>query len=502
MVTKFLTRFNESSNNTTDRRREDKNKIIHEQYFTPMKVASYMSSMFKPSKKRIINFLDAGAGVGNLTASFINSVCNWKNKPKKINATLYEIDSSLNSELKSNLELCSELCIKNNIILEVIIKNADFIESSVNKVKAEIGFKKYDYIIMNPPYKKINTDTTHKKMLLSLGIDVPNYYAAFVALSYRLLNESAQLVCIIPRSFCNGQYFKPFRKDLIKNVRIEKFHIFESRKEIFYDDVLQETLIMHLSNNHQEQENNIEITESVTDDFSSAIKYVKRFNNVVFTTDKERKMRIIGEGKMEIVAKMHALPSELKDLNVTVSTGPVVDFRVKEFLSFNANLYSVPIIYPENFRNGIIEWPIKGKRPGYLKGNSNITKSLRPIGIYVLVKRMSSKEERKRISAAILDDEKMNVTDIAFDNKVNYYHINKEGLGNKDFAKGLTLYLNSSLVDLYFRTFSGSTQVNVSDLKALKYPCYESLEKIGSYYGSILPSQEEIDIIIDRVLYS
>lgn len=87
---------------------------------------------------------------------------------------------------------------------------------------------------------------------------------------------------------------------------------------------------------------------------------------------------------------------------------------------------------------------------------------------------MSSKEELKRISAAILDDKKMNVKEIAFDNKVNYYHINKEGLGNKNFAKGLTLYLNSLLVDDYFRTFSGSTQVNVTDLKGLKYPSYKN----------------------------
>lgn len=92
---------------------------------------------------------------------------------------------------------------------------------------------------------------------------------------------------------------------------------------------------------------------------------------------------------------------------------------------------------------------------------------------------MSSKEERKRIVAAVYDSALIGKVNIAFDNKVNYYHIKNEGLINRNLAKGLSLYLNSSLVDFYFRTFSGNTQVNVSDLKSLKYPAVEDLEILG-----------------------
>ena len=39
--------------------------------------------------------------------------------------------------------------------------------------------------------------------------------------------------------------------------------------------------------------------------------------------------------------------------------------------------------------------------------------------------------------------------------------------------KGLAAYLNSTLVDAYFRQFSGHTQVNATDLRSLKYPDWQ-----------------------------
>lgn len=339
MVIDFLDSINKSSSLTTSSRTGSLNKEINEQYFTPMPIASFMSSMFTPIKKNVINFMDAGAGVGNLSASFIATICNWEKRPKKIKALLYEIDITLLPDLRKNMELCIELCRKNNIDLEIVIKNEDFIESSVECSKSGRDIELLDYVILNPPYKKMNTDSRHKKLILEVGIDVPNYYAAFVALSYRLLDKKAQLVCIIPRSFCNGQYFKAFRKDLINNNKIEKLHIFESRKDIFEDDVLQETLIMFLTKNKQKMTDYIEITGSIKDDFSEIEKVRKRFDNVIFPTDSEKVIRIIRDNDNTIVEQMHSLSCTLADLNISVSTGPVVDFREKK------NFYLMRVTY-------------------------------------------------------------------------------------------------------------------------------------------------------------
>lgn len=502
MVIDFLNSISKSSALTTSVREGNVNKEINEQYFTPISIASFMSSMLKPTNKKVINFMDAGAGIGNLTAAFIATVCSWNNKPQKIIATLYEIDDTLISHLKENMALCENLCRSNNIDLEIIINNEDFIVRSVENIINRQNSSSFDYIILNPPYKKMSSDSKYKKLTLDIGIDVPNYYAAFVALSNRFLNDKGQLVCIIPRSFCNGQYFKAFRNDLISNVKIERLHVFGSRKDLFEDDVLQETIIMYIIKKRQLLTDNIVITESMNDDFSDLKQIRKRFENVVFPSDTDNVIRIIKEDDNEIVEKMHSLPCVLQDININVSTGPVVDFRENpELLSYTGTLLSIPIIYPENFFQGFVQWPIDGKKPGYILEDESNQGRLRDSGIYVLVKRMSSKEESKRVVAAVYDSDRILRSRVAFDNKVNYYHISNAGLNNLNLAKGLSLYLNSSLVDNYFRTFSGSTQVNVGDLKSLKYPDKRTLELLGQAYEDILPKQEKIDEIVEQILF-
>lgn len=50
-------------------------------------------------------------------------------------------------------------------------------------------------------------------------------------------------------------------------------------------------------------------------------------------------------------------------------------------------------------------------------------------------------------------------------------------------ARGLCAYLNSQPVDDYFRTFSGHTQVNATDLRRLCYPPQDQLRAMGELSG-------------------
>ena len=68
------------------------------------------------------------------------------------------------------------------------------------------------------------------------------------------------------------------------------------------------------------------------------------------------------------------------------------------------------------------------------------------------------------------------------------------------FAKGLAAYLNSTLVDAYFRQFSGHTQVNATDLRSLKYPDLATLNRIGGRIGEPFPNQDELDALIREEL--
>ena len=90
---------------------------------------------------------------------------------------------------------------------------------------------------------------------------------------------------------------------------------------------------------------------------------------------------------------------------------------------------------------------------------------------------------------------------VGFDNKLNYYHINKLGL-SIEIAKGLCIYLNSTFVDLYFRMISGSIQVNISDLRNLRYPSKSQLLELSKYYKIKLAKQKIIDEHVENILFN
>lgn len=107
--------------------------------------------------------------------------------------------------------------------------------------------EQFTHIIMNPPYKKILTKSPAREYARAFGLETVNLYSAFVGAAITQLKQGGSLVAIIPRSFCNGVYYKPFRCFILKNCAIKHIHLFESRNKAFKDEsVLQENIIIML----------------------------------------------------------------------------------------------------------------------------------------------------------------------------------------------------------------------------------------------------------------
>ena len=194
---------------------------------------------------------------------------------------------------------------------------------------------------------------------------------------------------------------------------------------------------------------------------------------------------------------MSRFHSTLSDLNVEVSTGRVVDFRATKFLRDNPGRDTVPLVYPGHFKAGFIEWPKEnGKKPDSMAVLPGAEDLLVPSETYVLVKRFSAKEEDRRVVAAVYDPARAKTSQVGFENHLNYYHRGGRGL-LANLAKGLAAFLNSTLVDLFFRQFNGHTQVNATDLRNLKYPREPELEALGSQIGDSFPDQDEVDRYIE-----
>lgn len=474
------------------------------QFFTPPSTARLMASMIQADQSSI-QLLDPGAGIGALTAAFVSEICQRNNRPRELFVTAYELDGSLIEYLQSTFAKCRAMCIAANVRFNYEILQADFIEAAVSALQGSLFASKaagFNCAILNPPYRKINSQSETRRVLRRVGIETTNFYTAFMALTLKLLRPGAEMVAITPRSFTNGPYFRPFRQMFLESMIVRRIHVFESREQAFeQDEILQENIIVHAIKSTAERGKVTISSSSGPDDDQVLIRDIDH-NEFVRPGDPNLFFHIVpDELAGRITERMLELTATLDGLGLTVSTGRVVDFRAKDFLRHEPDASTVPLIYPAHFADGFIKWPkLESRKPNAIVNSAKTDDLLVPSGIYVLVKRFSAKEERRRIVAAIFDPARIPAPKLGFENHLNYYHINGGGL-SETLAKGLAVFLNSTLVDAYFRHFNGHTQVNATDLRSLTYPTRAQLEALGRRVRATMPSQDDIDRLVQEELF-
>jgi adenine-specific DNA-methyltransferase len=460
------------------------------QFMTSSPIATFMASLF--SYKEHARLLDAGAGVGSLTSAFLDKALQ---ENIIVVSEVWEIDEVLGAYLKNTLDDYVQHG-QGKIISHIHM--SDFIEDATSAIQFDSN-QRYTHAILNPPYKKISSNSKHRKLLRMVGIETVNLYTAFLALTILLLKDNGEVVAIIPRSFCNGSYYRPFRDLILRTCAIRQLHLFESRSQAFQeDDVLQENVIIHLIKG--ELQGTVVISTSHDAKFSDFRQTTFDAAVIVKPNDVEQFIHIptaIGQTDTPKHCT-HTLP----DIGLEVCTGPVVDFRLKEYWCNEPSRDTAPLLYPHHFADGILCWPKFHKKPNALRiasdGNKcNISKWLMPRGHYVLVKRFTSKEERRRLVAYHLASDALDAALIGFENHWNVFHIGKHGM-DEDTAKGLSVFLNSTILDEHFRVFSGHTQVNASDLRNMRYPSRELLQKLGQRAKGLPNDQVLIDKLIEE----
>ncbi len=445
-------------------------KVELGQFMTPASVARFMASLFS-RRTGTVRLLDAGAGIGSLTDAFINR---WGSDGVTVSA--YEIDATLTSYLRETLRSYG------NGTFEAMIIDRDFIQDAVYRITLGNKEHGFTHAILNPPYKKIHSDSIHRALLRAAGLETVNLYTAFLGLAIELMSECGEIVAIIPRSFCNGLYYRPFREWLLRKSSLEHIHLFHSRTSAFNDDaVLQENVIIKLVRG--KAQGRVTITTSSDTGFTDLQSHQYPFPEIVHADDEQKFIHVpVAPGHSGIDGVPLARRA-LNEIGLEVSTGPVVDFRLKEFLREKPGSGTVPLLYPTHFANGALEWPRVSRKPNALIDNAETKRWLYPTGFYTVVRRFSSKEERRRIVAHVVNPGAFNndaINAIAFENHLNVLKTKKKGIA-RDIAHGLCVFLNSTAIDDYFRRFSGHTQVNATDLRLLRYPELKDLERLGRW---------------------
>lgn len=453
------------------------------QYMTPSGTAAFMANMFTPSTGHV-HLLDAGAGLAALSLAFLKRALEQNELPESIEVTAYEIDPNLaafqHKQIKPEVESRNS---KPPIRWQV--REEDFILANAAPLLQEQG-PRFTHAILNPPYRKISNESAHRLVLRSRGIETVNLYSGFVALAIQLLQPGGELVAIIPRSFCNGTYFQAFRHLLLNQTVMLQIHLFDSRKTNFDNEILQENVIIHLRKRnpmdpHTDLNTQGEVVISRSLDNTFQDLHIQRvpFNQVVFPDDQDQFIHIATDPS--VLEHSAQIRFTLEDLNLKLSTGPVVDFRTEAFLHDKPEPDDVPLIYPMHFGEKDMVWPQIGKKKyNGMVLNAETRKMAYPRGYYVAVRRFSSKEEKRRIVASVYNPNgvETEAAFVAFENHVNVFHDSKKPL-HPDMAYGLFVYLNSTALDDHFRRFSGHTQVNAGDLKKLPYPSRMTLLQLG-----------------------
>jgi adenine-specific DNA-methyltransferase len=456
------------------------------QVFTPPEVARFMANLFSAIPSEYV-LLDPGAGVGTLTAAFCQRVLRLRS-PRVVTAHLFENDPRLVPLLKQGLENCQRVLAEAGHRLSYAIHGEDFILAAGRGLDGEQLFDdsgfcvEFDGVIMNPPYFKLRKDSIHARLMARIVHGQPNIYAFFMALAARLLKRNGEMVAITPRSFCNGLYFRGFRHWYFDRVSLDHLHLFESRSETFkHSNVLQESIITKVHRLGAPSPA-ITVTTSFGGEMSEGPERTEiPAESIVDDSSGDCVIRIPErEDDREIMQLVESFPLRFSETGLRISTGPVVLFRAAEHLLRDASGTSaVPLLHPHNVKPFAVLWPSakNGKHPAFRCCDDSL-RLLVPTKNYVLLKRFSSKEEKRRLTAACLLKADVPFPYVAIENHINYvYHARREL--TEDEVYGIAALFNSTLMDRYFRTISGNTQVNATEIRAMNFPDLKLLGRIG-----------------------
>jgi adenine-specific DNA-methyltransferase len=285
-------------------------------------------------------------------------------------------------------------------------------------------------------------------------------------------------------------------------MQLEQVHVFESRSAAFKaDKVLQENVIVRYVKRPRTGADAVEISVSEgIDDLPQRRRFSCELSRLI-SADDDAVLSLPTElAHVELMRRMQALPHTLDSLGLQISTGPVVPFRATAFLHTRGDASTVPLLWLQHVRRGQVSWPLgqsfrKAEHIHMQAGD----KLLVAVGNYVLLRRFSAKEEERRLTAAPLFAADWTAPLLGLENHLNYIHRPGNELSAHE-ARGLAAFLNSRVIDDYFRVASGNTQVSATEIRALPLPSRQFIERLGRAATRGHEGDNRVELMIEQLL--
>jgi len=485
------------------------------QYFTPTDVACFMARMYRSAGQRL-RVLDPGAGAGALSCALCESLASRREKPGEITLDAYETDITLAGYLEQSLAYAKEWLLRKGINLnfkiytdDFVLNNAEILSDSLSLFpRPSLHGGEFDLVIANPPYFKLPKSDPRAQAASAIVWGQPNIYAIFMAISAQMLREDGEMVVISPRSYAAGNYFQLFRERFFARMRPEAIHLFDSRREAFSrDEVLQENMILRaqrMSNWVNNGKTEVEISRSSgIQDLSQLSKRLVPLAEVLDVNSADKVLRIpLAREDDEIARIIHSWPGSLRNYGLEISTGPVVPFRAVPLICQQGSVPQThaPLLWMQNVTAMRVDWSVTARNKSqYIVA----TVESRPLLVknqnYVLLRRFSAKEAARRLVAAPFLANIINAPFVGLENHLNYVHRPGGSLSAEE-ACGLAALLNSALIDSYFRTFNGNTQVSATELRAMPLPPLNLIKTLGECVMTEPHDLASLDTLVDKLL--
>jgi adenine-specific DNA-methyltransferase len=453
------------------------------QFFTPVEVARFMASQL-PSQTSRVRVLDAGAGFGVLSCALLEFIdCD-------IELHAYEIDPDVAFYLDACLAYAQRWSQTQGRQLRYTVLCEDFVLAQADALYWSTS-NPFDIVVSNPPYLKLSKSDARARAAERVVHGQPNLYALFMAVGAALLREGGCVLYITPRSYSAGAYFSRFRDYFFAYMRPRVLHVFESRREVF-DAVLQESLILLAQRSSQSSDVYLSSSAGIQD-LGRAQHRIKPMGEIL---DSDNVLHLpLTDHDDAIVKLVQSWSGNLREYGLEISTGPVVPFRATPLITDSGAVPTThaPLLWMQNIQAMRCIFP--ARRQGQYLRLEGADKLLLPNQNYVLLRRFSAKEERRRLVAAPYFGE-LDGAFIGIENHLNYIYRPNGQLTDEE-TLGLARLLNSSLLDTYFRVFSGNTQVNATELRKLPLPPLVTIIELGCLAAD---SDTGMDALVNAVL--
>ncbi len=482
----------------------------HGLYLTPIPVADFMANQVTATRDTL-RVLDPAAGAGILLCAVVESLVQRPHHTCHVELVAYEVDPELVKILGEVLRDLQMWAIGHRVEITYEIICRDFVLEHASALRSMGGFfphlrseKAFDLVIANPPYFKLNKADPRAQAAAAVVHGQPNIYGLFMAVGAAMLKDGGEFIFITPRSFASGPYFRAFREHFFACIRPQAVHVFGSRRDAFSRDaVLQENVILKgiREDDWPARKGAKLMTISSSQgvrDLETPDQRVVSIDSVLDLKSREKVLRLpVSDAEDELVQIVDSWPGSLKIYGLQISTGPVVPFRATAFVEKVGSVPGshVPLLWMNHVRSMAVRWPLGRHKPEYIKHVPESQPLLVPNRNYVLLRRFSAKEEERRLVAGPYLARSSQALMVGLENHLNYVY-RPGGTLTEDETFGLAALFNSSLLDTYFRTTNGNTQVSATELRTMPLPPREIIVAIGRRARALGGALGDIDALV------